>query len=89
MTTLLLVRHGFSEANKEDLFAGFYDAPLDERGILQAQLTAQYIQKNYNVAHVYASDLKRAYRTGETIAAYCDADITAVRDLREIFGGEW
>ena len=89
MTKLLLVRHGFSEANKEDLFAGFFDAPLDERGILQAQITAQYIKNNYDVKHVYASNLKRAYCTGLTIAACCGVDITAVKDLREIFGGEW
>jgi len=89
MTTLLIVRHGFSEANKEDLFAGFYDAPLDERGILQAQITAQYIKEHYKISHVYASDLKRAYRTGETVAACCGVGITANQELREIFGGEW
>ena len=89
MTKLLLVRHGFSEANKEDLFAGFFDAPLDERGVFQAQVTAQYIQNNYKVSHVYASDLKRAYRTGEIVAACCGVGITGSKDLREIFGGEW
>jgi len=88
MTKLLLVRHGYSEANKEDLFAGFFDTPLDERGIPQAQITAQYIKNNYDVKHVYASDLKRAYRTGETIAVCFGVGITE-KNLREIFGGEW
>ena len=89
MTKLLLIRHGFSEANKQDLFAGFYDAPLDERGVLQAWMTARYIQKNYAISKVYASDLKRAYRTGEIIAERCGVNIAGERNLREIFGGEW
>ena len=89
MTKLLLVRHGHSEANKHDLFAGFYDAALVERGVLQAQLAAKYIKDHYEISAVYASDLIRAYKTGEVIAENCGVVLSPREDLREIFGGQW
>lgn len=89
MTTLLLVRHGESEANRHDLFAGFYDADLEELGLKQANVTAQFIFESYEVHKVYASDLKRAYKTGQAIADRCGVEITPEPGLREISGGEW
>ena len=89
MTKLLLVRHGQSEANRLDLFAGFYDAKLEPHGETQAKVTARYIKENYHVDAVYASDLQRAYKTGQIIAEYLDVPIVAERGLREIDGGEW
>lgn len=89
MTTLLLVRHGQSEANRLDLFAGFYDAKLEPHGRTQAEATAQYIKDHYAVDAVYASDLQRAYQTGQIIADRLSVPIVADRGLREIDGGEW
>ena len=63
MTTLLLIRHGQSEANKLGVFAGHFDAPLLPLGIEQAKKTAAYIAENYKVDKVYASDLKRDVHT--------------------------
>ena len=89
MTTLLLVRHGESEANRRDLFAGFYDAQLESHGEMQASVTARYIADNYDVDAVYASDLKRAYKTGQIIAEQLQVPIFAEQGLREINGGAW
>ena len=89
MTKLLLVRHGQSEANRYDLFAGFYDAKLEPHGEKQAQVTARYIRENYKVDGVYASDLQRAYKTGQIIAELLDVPIVPEAGLREIDGGEW
>ena len=89
MTTLLLVRHGQSEANRLDLFAGFYDAKLEPHGEIQAKATAQYIKENYHFDAVYSSDLQRAYKTGQIIAKHLDVPIYANSGLREIDGGEW
>ncbi len=89
MTTFLLVRHGQSEANLQDLFAGFSDFPLTPLGREQARKTAAFIAEHYDVAAVYASDLKRAYVTGQEIAAACAAPFFAHPGLREINGGRW
>jgi 2,3-bisphosphoglycerate-dependent phosphoglycerate mutase len=36
MSTLILLRHGESEWNRDNLFTGWYDADLSETGVLQA-----------------------------------------------------
>ena len=89
MTTLLLVRHGESEANREDIFAGHLNADLMPKGMIQAQKTAEYIAQNYTVDKVYASDLKRAYKTGECISQRLNTEIIPDERLREIDAGEW
>ncbi len=89
MTTLLLIRHGQSEANKLGVFAGHFDAPLLPLGVEQAKKTGEFIASNYKVDKVYASDLKRAYVTGSCIADACKASITSERKLREISAGKW
>ena len=89
MTKFLIIRHGQSEANLLDVFAGNYDAPLTERGILQAQRTAEYIKDNFKVDKVVASDLKRAFATGKALSDLLGLDITQTRELREISAGDW
>lgn len=89
MTTLLLIRHGESVANHERFFAGQFDADLHENGLLQARETAKFITKNYQVDKIYASDLKRAFKTAKALADLLDMDIIPNRNLREINAGKW
>lgn len=89
MTTLILVRHGESTANRQRIFAGHYDAELQDRGLEQAKKTAEYLVKNYKIDKVYASDLKRAYVTGKCTADLADVEIVPDKSLREIRAGKW
>ena len=89
MTTLLLIRHGESEANNKGFFAGQYDAELMPKGIEQAEKTAQYIAEKYSPDRIYASDLKRAYCTAVPVSKLIGADIISDRGLREIYAGKW
>ncbi len=89
MTTLLLIRHGESEANRQKIFAGHLDVPLQNTGLRQAQTTAQYIIKNYKVDKVYASDLKRAFDTGKCVADLIGTALVPNKNLREIYAGKW
>ena len=89
MTKLILVRHGESEANELGLFAGHLDVDLTVRGLKQAELTAEYIIGHYVVDKVYASDLKRAYKTGEAVAQKAGVAIIPCPELREIGAGDW
>ena len=88
-TTVLLVRHGHSEANLLKLFAGHKDYVLTELGHEQGKKVAQYLQKIYHVDAVYSSDLSRAFQTAEHIAKALN--LTAIADVRfrEIHGGDW
>ena len=89
MTTILMVRHGESEANRMGIFAGNFDADLQNRGVKQAETTAEFIANTYKVDKIYASDLKRAFKTGKAIGDRLGLDVEPDRRLREISAGEW
>ncbi len=87
-TTLILIRHGESEANRHDLFAGHSDFPLTERGHMQAERTAAYLDA-VPVDVIYASDLRRAHATAEHLADRRGLKVTPLPGMREIFAGKW
>lgn len=89
MTKLLLIRHGESLANADGIFVGHTDVDLSPLGELQAQKTAEYIKENYKVDKVYASDLKRAFRTGKFVADALGLEVIPDSGLREIYAGSW
>ncbi len=89
MTTLLLIRHGESRANREKVFAGNFDAALQDTGIAQAKITAKYISENYKVDKIYASDLRRAYDTATPLAEILKLEIIKSKEMREIQAGAW
>jgi len=89
MVTLILIRHGESQANRQRIFAGQIDPDLQNKGIKQAKLTAKYIVEHYNVDKIYSSDLQRAYKTALCLAEELNIEITQDKNLREIHGGEW
>ncbi len=89
MTTLLLIRHGESEANRHSRFAGQIDPDLLGRGQHQAELTARYIASNYNIDKIYSSDLKRAYKTAKALADLLVTNVITDKNLREIYAGKW
>ncbi len=88
-TTLLFVRHGQSEANLAGVYVGQTESPLSQMGREQAEKTAEYLAENYRVDKVYASDLSRAFATGQTIAEKLGVEIEADKKLREINAGSW
>ncbi len=89
MTKLLLIRHGQSTANLNDLFAGFSNFDLTELGYLQARKTAEFVRQNYSPSEVLSSDLDRAYHTGEQVSKLLGIPITKNKNLREIYAGKW
>lgn len=89
MTTLILIRHGESEANRHGIFAGQIDPDLQMRGQKQAELTARYISSHYNVDKIYSSDLQRAYKTAKPLADILGIEVVKDKNLREICAGDW
>ncbi len=64
MHKLVLLRHGESIWNKENLFTGWVDVDLSETGILEAKKAAEVLKKeNYTFDFAFTSLLKRAIRT--------------------------
>jgi broad specificity phosphatase PhoE len=67
MTSIYLVRHGQTAWNKEEIFRGRTDVPLDETGLKQAELAGQYF-KSMEIHAIYSSPLSRAWQTAQKIA---------------------
>ena len=64
MYKIVLIRHGESVWNKENLYTGWTDVDLSEKGLQEAQEGGILLkQQGYNFDLVYTSVLKRAIRT--------------------------
>ena len=64
MYKVVLLRHGESEWNKANLFTGWTDVDLSEKGIKEAKQAAELLKKEgYTFDIAYTSVLKRAIRT--------------------------
>ena len=78
---LYLIRHGESESNAADLWTGWLDAPLTEKGIEDAKRARPFLE-GISFDKIYASDLIRACQTAQTAIPGCDPEKTSL--LREI-----
>jgi 2,3-bisphosphoglycerate-dependent phosphoglycerate mutase len=66
--TLILVRHGESEWNLKNLFTGWRDPDLTEKGIAEARAAGKLLhEKGYRFVTAYTSALKRAQHTLDLI----------------------
>ena len=64
MPNLILLRHGESLWNKENLFTGWTDVDLSEKGIDEARQAGRLLkQEGYSFTIAFTSALKRAIRT--------------------------
>ena len=88
MTEITLVRHGETEWNVEEIFRGRIDIELNETGIRQAKLLAEYLGQ-IKIAAVYSSPLKRALRTADIIAAPHQLRVEIAPGLIDFDYGKW
>jgi len=88
MTEIILVRHGETEWNVEEVFRGRIDVELNETGVRQAELLAEYL-RDVNIEAVYASPLKRALRTAEMIAGSHQLEVEIAPGLIDFNFGKW
>lgn len=78
---LLLVRHGQTQMNAQDLIQGSWDSPLTKEGIEQARLVKAYLEKrNIPFDHYYTST---AGRTSQTMEEITDQPYERLKGLRE------
>ena len=75
MTKLVLVRHGESEWNKLNLFTGWTDVELSDKGCSEAAAAGQLLKKEgYDFDIWYTSYLKRAIHTLNGILCEMDRE---------------
>ena len=85
---LYIVRHGETQWNKEEVFRGRKDIPLNETGRRQAELAGAYF-RSIPVKKIISSPLARAVETAEGIAAATGVPVERVDELTDINFGIW
>jgi broad specificity phosphatase PhoE len=87
-TTIVLVRHGETDWNREHRFQGRADQPLNEAGRQQARELAELL-RDEPVTAMYTSPLRRASETADIVAARLGLEAKRLEALREIDVGAW
>lgn len=88
MKTIILVRHGQTQWNVGEKFRGRVDLELNETGIKQAELLAEYLADT-RIDAVYSSPLKRTLKTSEIVARRHNLKVETRHELIDLDYGEW
>lgn len=80
------IRHGETDWNRRHVYMGTTDIPLNQTGVRQAKLAAQWL-KDEPIDHIVTSPLIRARDTAEIIAAAIQKPITIIDSLKECHWG--
>jgi len=87
-TTLVLVRHGETDWNRENRFQGHADTPLNDTGRAQARALADDLGED-SFAAVYTSPLARAAETTAILAGALGLEPLPDPALKEVDVGSW
>jgi probable phosphoglycerate mutase len=88
MTQIMLIRHGETEWNAQEIFRGRRDIGLNEKGIKQAKVLGDYL-KDLKIEAVYASPLQRALDTAGLVAVHHGLDVIVAPGLTDFNYGAW
>ncbi len=88
MTHIYLVRHGQTAWNKEEIFRGRSDVPLNEIGLREAELAAEYF-RGLEVRAIYTSPLLRASQTAGKIADVLGREVIPLPGIIDMSFGAW
>jgi broad specificity phosphatase PhoE len=88
MTFIYLVRHGQTAWNKEEIFRGRTDVPLDETGLKQAEFAGEYF-KGMEIHAIYSSPLARSWMTAEKIAQFHFLKVQPLEGIIDMSFGNW
>jgi len=87
-TKIVLIRHGQTAWNKEEIFRGRADVPLDEVGLRQAQALADALRTE-PISGVFTSPLTRAVQTATAVAESHGLVPVLVPGFTDIDFGAW
>jgi broad specificity phosphatase PhoE len=87
-TTIVLVRHGETDWNRDDRFQGRADPPLNDAGRAQArELSGRLAAESFGA--LYSSPLLRAHETATILGARLELDVRVSDALQEVDVGSW
>ena len=89
MTRIILIRHGETEWNKEQIFRGRTDIKLNKNGIKQAEYIGKRLA-DIKIDAIYSSPLSRAKDTADSIAKHHKSLKPIVSEkLNDMNFGKW
>jgi broad specificity phosphatase PhoE len=88
MTSIYLIRHGQTAWNKEEIFRGRTDVPLNEIGLREAELAGGYL-KDKEIHVIYSSPLSRAWQTAQKIAQFHNLEVQPLNGIIDMSFGRW
>ena len=87
-TTIVLVRHGETDWNRDNRFQGHADPPLNDAGREQARVLAEEL-RGEPFAALYTSPLRRASETAAILGPQLALEPRADESLMEVDLGSW
>ena len=88
MSTIYLVRHGITTANKEDRFAGRTGEELHAEGIKQIGHVGEKLRSE-NIAAIYCGPAKRTMQSAEILGSLFNIPVSVLAELDEINIPHW
>jgi 2,3-bisphosphoglycerate-dependent phosphoglycerate mutase len=87
-TTIVLIRHGETDWNRDNRFQGHADPPLNDAGRVQA-LTLACGMRDGPFSALYTSPLRRAHETAAILGAQLGLEPIREPALMEVDVGSW
>jgi len=88
MTEIILIRHGETDWNREQVFRGRIDVALNEVGVTQARALHASL-KDTEIDGIYSSPLSRAFETARIVGENRNGDIRIEEGFIDINFGAW
>ena len=88
MTTIYLLRHGITQANKENRFAGRTDEELYAEGVEQIHQVGDRVA-NKNISAIYYGPARRTKQSAEILGSLLNIPLLTLGELDEINIPHW
>ena len=89
MTQIILVRHGQTPWNRDKIFRGSKDIPLNDQGREEARLAGEWL-KGETIQAAYTSPLSRSRETAQAIAQHhAGLEVKDLPGLSDLCYGDW
>lgn len=88
MVKVILIRHGETDWNKQQVFRGRIDVALNEVGLAQAKAVVTSL-KDVQIDAIYSSPLSRALETAKILAGNRNIEVMLEEGFIDIDFGKW
>ena len=88
MTEIILIRHGETDWNREQVFRGRIDVALNEVGVTQARAVQESL-KDTVIDGIYSSPLSRAFETASIVGKNRKGAVRVEEGFTDIDFGAW